>query len=270
MNTSQISQKAEGLGPWFQNLDLKGVRTAPAHFLGDYPADKFSRFSQLVPADLTGKSVLDIGCNAGFYSFELARRGAQVTALDVEAHYLAQANWAARQFGLTERIEFLQRQVYDLATTDRKWDWVLFMGVFYHLRYPMLGLDIVSRCVGKQLIFQCLSMPGGETQPTPPDLGLLERELLTQPSWPKMAFIEKRLAGDRTNWWAPNDACIEALLRSSGLAVRARPAHEVYLCEPAPDVASNMWLWNEEEYWAAVGRKPLAPAGPVTADAGAS
>ena len=95
MNTSQISQKAEGLGPWFQNLDLKGVRTAPAHFLGDYPADKFSRFSHLVPADLTGKSVLDIGCNAGFYSFEMRRRGAaRVLGIDTDARYLAQARFA--------------------------------------------------------------------------------------------------------------------------------------------------------------------------------
>lgn len=47
--------------------------------------------------------------------------------------------------------------------------------------------------------------------------------------WPKMAFIEKRLAGDPTNWWAPNHAAIAAMLRTTGLAVAAQPAHEIYV-----------------------------------------
>ena len=76
MNAATIEHRIQELGSWFQNLDLNGVRTAPDHFLGDYPADKFSRFSHLVPEDLTGRTVLDIGCNAGFYSFEMRRRGA--------------------------------------------------------------------------------------------------------------------------------------------------------------------------------------------------
>jgi len=52
------------------------------------------------PANLTGWSAVDIGCNAGFYSFELVRRGAMVTAINVDGHYLQQARWAAREFGL--------------------------------------------------------------------------------------------------------------------------------------------------------------------------
>ena len=95
MNATQIAERIEALGPWFQNLDLNGVRTAPGHFLGDYPADKFARFAHLVPRDLTGKTVLDIGCNAGFYSFEMRRRGAsRVLGIDSDARYLAQARLA--------------------------------------------------------------------------------------------------------------------------------------------------------------------------------
>lgn len=50
-----------------------------------------------------------------------------------------------------------------------------------------------------------------------------------------MAFIEGQMAGDPTNWWAPNEACVRAMLRSSGFSVRARVADETYLCEPAPE-----------------------------------
>jgi tRNA (mo5U34)-methyltransferase len=73
------------LAPWFHNLHLpNGRQTAPDHPLGDFPAFKWRQIAHHVPADLSGKRALDIGCNAGFYSFELAGRGAQVLAIDVE------------------------------------------------------------------------------------------------------------------------------------------------------------------------------------------
>jgi tRNA (mo5U34)-methyltransferase len=143
--------------------------------------------------------------------------------------------------------------VYDLARTHTRWDVVLFLGVLYHLRYPMLGLDIVSRCVGKMLVLQCLTVPGEPVTETPSDLPLERREPLATPGWPRLSFIEKRLAGDPTNWWAPNQACIEAMLRSSGLLITERPADEFYLCSPDPAAERGMWSWNGPEYWAAVG-----------------
>ena len=68
MTQDQISENVRRLGKWFHNIDLGGIKTAPDHFLGDYPNVKFREFAHAIPADLTGKSVLDIGCNAGFYS----------------------------------------------------------------------------------------------------------------------------------------------------------------------------------------------------------
>ena len=72
-----LEERIEALGPWFHNMKLAGVWTAPDHFLGDYPGQKFKHFAPHLPADLNGKSVLDIGCNAGFYSIEMKRRGAE-------------------------------------------------------------------------------------------------------------------------------------------------------------------------------------------------
>lgn len=85
MTRDEILTRAEALGPWFHNMNLGGVQTAPEHFLGDYPACKWDRFQHAIPADLTGKTVLDIGCNAGFYSMEMKRRGAaRVLAIDFD------------------------------------------------------------------------------------------------------------------------------------------------------------------------------------------
>ena len=137
-----IERQVASLGPWFHNLDLGGVQTAPNHFLGDYPALKWRQFAEAVPTDLSGRTVLDIGCNAGFYSLEMKRRGAdRVVGLDSDETYLAQARFAAEVCGA--QIEFRQLSVYDVARLGERFDLVLFMGVLYHLRHPLLALDLI-------------------------------------------------------------------------------------------------------------------------------
>jgi tRNA (mo5U34)-methyltransferase len=232
------------LAPWFHNLHLPdGVQTAPDHPLGDFPAFKWRQVAPFVPPDLRGWTALDIGCNAGFYSFELARRGAHVVGIDVDEHYLRQARWAAEQLGLEDAVEFRRRTVYDLARTDESYDLVLFMGVLYHLRHPLLALDLVASRVRRLLVLQTLTMPGDAELEVPRDLPLKARRRMLEPGWPAMAFIEHELAGDPTNWWAPNHACVEAMARSAGLDVDDRPGHEIVVCAPRgtpPAVADEL------------------------------
>ena len=214
---TDIEHEIAALGPWFHNLHLpEGVQTAPEHPLGDFPACKWQRLAACLPGDLTGQTALDIGCNAGFYSFELARRGARVTAIDTGERYLRQASWAAQRLGLAGRIRFEQLDVYDLPALGQTFDLVLFLGVFYHLRYPLLGLDIVTAVTRTTLVFQTLTMPQVGRMECPSNISLADRDRMLDPAWPKMAFIEESLEGDPTNWWVPNQAAVEALLRSCG------------------------------------------------------
>ena len=224
------------LGPWFHNLHLPdGRQTAPEHPLGDFPAFKWEQIADCLSADLNGARALDIGCNAGFYSFQLAARGAEVLALDLDEHYLQQGRWAARYLDPDRRVEFRQGSVYDLVAVAGSFEVVLFMGVLYHLRHPLLALDVVAEKVGGTLVLQTLTMPGADSPGTPEDVEIGERRRLAAPGWPRAAFIEHRLAGDPTNWWAADPACVEAMVRSAGLRVAERPAHEFWICEPAPE-----------------------------------
>jgi tRNA (mo5U34)-methyltransferase len=254
--TEAREKEIAALGPWFHNLHLPdGSRTAPGSPLGDFPAFKWKQLGPNLPADLTGCTALDIGCNAGFYTFELAKRGAVVTALDSEPLFLRQAQWAAAEFGLLDRVRFQQGQVYDLASSAEKFDVVLFMGVFYHLRYPMLALDIVAERVRQLLVFQTLTMPGTDVHHgagTARDI--MERAEFAAPGWPKMAFIEHEFMGDPSNWWVPNHAAVEAMLRSVGMRSIRRPAHEIYICEP--DEAAVPWRngAGAAEFASATGR----------------
>lgn len=234
VDTAAMQREAEALGPWFHNLHLPGgLQTAPQHFIGgDFPRFKWLQIAPHVPRDLKGWRVLDIGCNAGFYSFELASRGASVLALDHDPRYLQQAQWACRQYGLQDRVEFRQMGVYDVAQLEESFDLVWFMGVLYHLRHPLLALDLLARKTRRLMVFQTLTMPGEAVYTDTTDHDIKDRQPLLDPGWPKMAFIEHRFAGDPTNWWVPNHAACEAMLRSSGLQVISRPAEEIYLCQP--------------------------------------
>jgi tRNA (mo5U34)-methyltransferase len=236
-----LQQQVDALAPWFHNLHLPGgVQTQPEHFLGgDFPNFKWQQIRPFLPEDLHGWRVLDVGCNAGFYSFELARRGASVLGVDVDAHYLAQAEWAARLLGLHEQVEFRRMEVYQLAGLEEEFDLVWFMGVFYHLRYPLLALDLLARRTRGQMMFQTLTMPGQSVYGDTQDCAITDRSPLLDPGWPRMAFVEHRLAGDPTNWWIANHAAVEAMLRSAGLRVTARPGHEMYLCEPDAEAAAT-------------------------------
>jgi tRNA (mo5U34)-methyltransferase len=227
-----VEEKISTFGTWFHNLHLPdGTQTAPDHPLGDFPRFKWKQIEPFIPKNLNGWKVLDIGCNAGFYSFELAKRGAEVLGIDVDERYLRQAEWAAGQFSLRNKVQFKIMHVYELANLAEKFDIILFLGIFYHLRYPLLALDIISNLFKKLLIFQTLTMPGDDVVEPAEDIGIFDRDIMLEPGFPKMAFIEKKLAGDYTNWWAPNHAAVEAMLRSCGMKVTARPAHEIYLCE---------------------------------------
>lgn len=236
------------LGPWFHNMRIEGIETAPDHFLGDYPAFKWKGFEHVIPADLEGRSVLDIGCNAGFYSLEMKRRNAgRVLGIDSDLHYLRQARFAAEHSGLD--IEFRQMSVYDVGRLGEKFDLVIFMGVLYHLRHPLLALDLLyEHVVDDLLLFQCLQRGDERIPDLEEDYDFSEWAVFDRPDYPKLFFVEERYAFDPTNWFIPNKAAIEAMLRSSGFVVEANPEREVYLCRrgerhymagPPPRVSSG-------------------------------
>ncbi len=248
-----MGYQIESLKPWFHNLHFPdGTQTAPDHPLGDFPNFKWQEIKNYIPENLYGWSVLDIGCNAGFYSFELARRGATVTAIDIDDHYLSQARWAASIYGLSNMITFEKKQLYELSKSIKQYDVVWFMGVLYHLRYPMLSLDIINRIARRLMVFQSMTVPGEEVSAIPENINLGERKILNSGWWPKMAFIEYQIDGDPTNWWVPNSSCIKAMLRASGFRVKAEPSHEIYICE-VEENAIDLDDLREQEYRAAIG-----------------
>jgi tRNA (mo5U34)-methyltransferase len=235
----EIRREITRLGPWFHNLDLGGISTAPDHFLGDFPSIKWRTFCNAIAPDLSGKSVLDIGCNAGFYSLEMKRRGAtRVLGIDCDDSYLDQARFAAKVTELD--IEFRKMSVYDVGALGEVFDVVLFLGVLYHLRHPLLALDLIHEHVARDLlVFQTMQRGSPAAGELAENYDFWDVEPFARPDYPKLHFIEHRYANDPTNWWIPNRACAEAMLRSAGFVIVSHPEIEVHICRYVADCPTD-------------------------------
>lgn len=228
---SQLMERIASLGEWFHNININGVWTAPDHFLGDFPNVKWKEISKAFPENLQGASVLDIGCNGGFYSIALKRLGAgKVLGVDVDERYLRQARFACETLGMD--IEFKKCSVYDVDQIPGQFDYVLFLGVFYHLRYPLFALDKIIKKVGRKLFFQSMIRGSTEKRVWKENYEFWDMKPFADPNFPCMYFIENSYAQDYTNWWIPNRGAVEGMLRSSGLQIVDHPEEETYVCEP--------------------------------------
>src|SRR5258706_15995183 len=121
--------------------------------------------------------------------------------------------------------------IYEIGSLGEQFALVLFLGVLYHLRHPLLALDLLYECaVRDKLVFQAMQRGSSRAQAVERDYPFAEQEIFRRPGFPAMYFIEHSYSGDSTNWWIPNAACAEAMLRSAGFEILAHPEQEVYLC----------------------------------------
>ena len=150
-----------------------------------------------IPADLTGKRVLDIGAWDGWFSFEMERRGAQVVAVDVAK----QKPFLEAKKLLNSKVEYIIDDVCRLNPAKLgTFDIVLFLGVLYHSKHPMLALERVCELATDMACVESLVIESGVRAPV-------------------MEFYEgSELAGQFDNWVGPNTACLLAFCRTAGFA----------------------------------------------------
>jgi tRNA (mo5U34)-methyltransferase len=237
MDFGRRARKKEAVatvGSWWHSIDLgDGVVTPGAKT----PAILADELAGLALPPLTGRTVLDIGAWDGFYSFEAERRGAQrVVALDhfvwsirldLLHEYLAERAaqgqppapfddiphlWdrtghpGKRGFDVAHEAlgSSVESVIGDFVTMDLDrvgtFDVVLYLGVLYHMRHPLLALERLRRVTG--------------------DLAVVESQVTFFPGFEHRAFAEfferDELNNDYTNWWAPNLAGLVAMCRAAG------------------------------------------------------
>ena len=228
-----VEQEMRSLGWWYQHFDLpNGLRTGKGE---GYDAQaRWNLIAPHVPADLAGKTVLDLGGNAGFFSIQMKLRGASRCVLvDPFVEFNRQAQFAAAQFGVELEVINEDAHTYCLTTDDR-FDYVIFLGLLYHLKYPGLVLDRLAEMTKHRIYIQSnIIGTEADTYQNKPDYErFIDDSILDDQAFPKLMFVENLYNGDATNWWIPNYAALAALVRSAGLKILDRPHPQVIVAEP--------------------------------------
>jgi tRNA (mo5U34)-methyltransferase len=182
---------------WHHQIDLGHGIVTPGR---DRSA---SKLQALELPSLAGKSVLDIGAWDGYFSFAAEQLGAsRVVALDsVIWHNVSKAPFEIARKALGSNVEDVELEVIDISPEAvGQFDVVLFLGVLYHMRDPMLALEAVCSVTKELLVVETLS-----------DMSFAGR--------PAAAFYPgSSFEGDHSNWWGPNAAATVGMLREFGFA----------------------------------------------------
>jgi tRNA (mo5U34)-methyltransferase len=179
---------------WWHTITLPyGIKTP-----GRVPESTQAWISQLIPMDLKGQTVLDVGAWDGYYSFLAETRGASsILAIDNDQNGKhGNALLTARAL-LRSRVEYAVLDVENLEQLHRRFDTVFFFGVYYHLKNPFLAFEALARVTNRVL--------------------LLEGHFVEADEQPMMRFYPgAELVGDPTNWWGANEPCLVQMLKASG------------------------------------------------------
>jgi tRNA (mo5U34)-methyltransferase len=180
--TLTIAEKAEALAPWYQEVTWPDGSVS-----GSWRSeDKFR--SLIGDYDLQGKTAFDVGCMSGVHTLCMERRGAEVVACDIIERNAAQFAFLKDTFDL--KAEYVHKSVYRLDHLGQA-DVVWMTGVYYHLRHPLLGIEKAWECCKELLVIE------GE---------VMEGDGLVASFWPG------EYKGDKSNWWVPTRACLQAWL----------------------------------------------------------
>ena len=234
-SVTEVEREMRSLGWWYQHFELPNkLRTGTGQEPGYDALNRWNFIAAHVPLDLTGKTVLDLGGNAGFFSIQMKLRGAAKCILvDPFVEFNRQARFAAEQFGV--ELDIVNEDAHTFClTTEERFDFVIFLGLMYHLKYPGIVLDRLAEMTKERIYIQSFLI--GEETDQYEEKSDYERvkddALLKDPAYPKLMFVENLYNGDVTNWWIPNYTALSALIRSAGLKILDRPHPQIIVAEP--------------------------------------
>lgn len=203
----ELRKEIDAFGEWFHNFDLNGTPTKLRSFVGeplDYPRPGWEETFRPNFPNVVGKTVLDAGCAAGFYSVECRRLGAaSVLGVDTSQgggwDFIGQAKFAVDKLGL-DGIEYRDQDFMDLP--NEQFDVVLFIGVINQLDDPIAGMRKVTSLAREAVVVEARTV--------------VDRRLV-------MEYRAGGFDGDGTSPWGPSPALIDAMLHEDGFRRLVRP-----------------------------------------------
>jgi tRNA (mo5U34)-methyltransferase len=214
LTRDELVARIKAGGWWYQRIDLgEGVFTADGP---QYHEVIWQRIAPAFPAHLGSAAVLDVGCNAGYFAIEMKRRGAgRVVGVEPVPMHFEQAMLCRDVLGLD--IEYLPVDAHELGHLDETFDVVVFTGVLYHLRNPLLVLEQVGRLCRDVVVVETECILEDPRNVVHARQGPRDGVAVTACPRGFMKFVEAgELNGDASNWWIPDTECVLGMLRTAG------------------------------------------------------
>jgi len=213
-----LQEKVSSFPYWYHKIPLPGGITTP----GWAPLDARAYG---IPADLTGKRVLDVGAWDGFWTFEAMKRGAyQAVAIDDFSDFLGKLDNDQRKAWETFDLcrdalgySELQCPRFDMTVYDAKpsllggkFDTIFFFGTLYHLRHPLLALDQLSALCQGEIYLESAILDDHSPYRGGLGKGYSDNDMVME------FYPDDQYGGNQTNWWAPTLQCLMHLVRAAG------------------------------------------------------
>lgn len=220
MDTDTLRKRVAEVSFWYHRIELPGGVVTPG-------INPVNAAMYRIPEDLTGKRVLDVGAWDGYWTFDALKRGArEVVAIDDFSDYLGKLKpenrHAWKSFDLCrealgyseERCKRIEISLYDITEEKLggRFDLVYLFGTLYHLRHPLLGLDKLSSVCDGQIIVETQTCDDYSPYRGGMGKGYPGRQMVAE------FYPTTELAGNATNWWAPNLQCLQALVFAAGFS----------------------------------------------------
>lgn len=254
MTRDEIISEISRLEPWFHCIDLgDGLLTKSKSAIGEpteHPRPTWDKVRVCLPDHLSGQTVLDVGCNAGFYSIEMKRRGAtRVLGIDSQRELIRQANFVRGVLALD--IDYRRMSVYDLDPRELgQFDITLALGLIYHCKHLVMALEKLFLVTRSLLVLETAIYPPREAPPpfVYPVGG-------TEPTLHPIAYIENQPDAKEAvyNWFLPSTSALCALLKNIGFdevevfsdADSDRAVIACHKHEPYPDSRAISYLGSK-------------------------
>lgn len=203
---AELREKIIELGPWFHQIEItpslrtRDIAPSPGPQPPDHPRSRWTVIKDFIPDDLSGQRILDIGCADGFFSLELAKRGAEVVAIDAAPKMIDRLNWVIKEKKI-KNITASVGLIEDLDDSDQ-YDAIFFIALLYHLKSPLVGLEKLAALSDKIYLETTVHEMDGPY-------------LYLEPAKPGVHAIPK---------WFPTRECVEDMLKFAGFSnIQALP-----------------------------------------------
>jgi len=209
---------------WYHHIYLgNGVYTTPERRLHNYVWDWLAQ--HIPPQGFQGRSVLDVGTNAGFFCIQAKLMGAgRVLGIDSVDMYLQQARGCAEIWGMDIEYRMIDCDDLDSLRLGENFDVVFFTGILYHLKNPLGVLEKVSKLCNDAIVVETEILKRNAPHVVYARWGPPERIAVTACNKGIMKFVENdELNNDGSNWWIPDEECVRGMLRTAGFRYFSKP-----------------------------------------------